>query len=278
MPASEAKGELAPGADGAADAASSVLVDIDGGVAEVTLNRPAKMNALDGAMLRRLHETLDEAATAGARALLIRGEGRAFCSGRDLAEADPLHEDGEAILRDNVNPLIAHVRGMQMPTIAAVQGACLGIGLGIALACDLVFAADDARIGSPFARIGAVLDSGSHAAFVARIGPHRALELIYTGRLLSGREAAEWGLVNRSVAGADLLRRTRELAATIARGPTAAFRESKQIVQLIADESPAFDEVLKAEAAAQGRASRTHDYQDGISAFQEKRTPKFTGS
>ena len=99
-----------------------------------------------------------------------------------------------------------------MPTIAAVHGACLGTGLGLALACDIVYAADDARIGSPFARIGAVLDSGAHAAFVSRVGPHRALELIYTGRLLSGREAAEWGLVNRSVAGADLVRRTRELA------------------------------------------------------------------
>ncbi len=109
--------------------------------------------------------------------------------------------------------------------IAAVQGACLGTGLGLALACDIVYAADDARIGSPFARIGAVLDSGAHAAFVSRVGPHRALELVYTGRLLSGREAEQWGLVNRSVAGADLLRRTRELAASIARGPTAAFLE-----------------------------------------------------
>jgi len=165
-----------------------------------------------------------------------------------------------------------------VPTIAAVHGACLGTGLGLALACDLVYAADDARIGSPFARIGAVLDSGAHAAFVARLGPHRALELIYTGRLLSGREAAEWGLVNRSVAGADLIRRTRELASTIARGPTAAFLESKRIVRRIMDAAPSFTELLAAEAAAQGRASRTHDYQDGIAAFQEKRKPAFTGS
>jgi len=158
-----------------------------------------------------------------------------------------------------------------------VHGACLGTGLGLALACDVMYAADDARIGSPFARIGAVLDSGAHAALVSRIGPHRTLELVYTGRLLSGREAAEWGLVNRSVAGADLVRRTREMARTIARGPTAAFLESKRLVGLIADSSPSPLELLAAEAAAQGRASRTHDYQDGITAFLEKRKPTFTG-
>ena len=172
---------------------------------------------------------------------------------------------------------MARMAGLAVPTIAAVHGACLGTGLGLALACDVVYAADDARIGSPFARIGAVLDSGAHAAFVSRVGPHRALELVYTGRLLSGREAAEWGLVNRSVAGADLVRRTREMAGTIAHGPTAAFLESKRIVRMIQDGSPSFADLLAAEAAAQGRASRTHDYQDGISAFQEKRKPAFTG-
>jgi len=255
----------------------TVLLTITAGVAELVLNRPDKMNAMNGVMLRELAEKLDSVEAGDARALLVRGEGRAFCSGRDLAGADPLHEDGEAILRDVFNPLIERVAGIAVPTIAAVHGACLGTGLGLALACDVIYAADDARIGSPFARIGAVLDSGAHAAFVARVGSHRALELVYTGRLLSGREAAEWGLVNRSVAGGDLVRRTRETAAAIARGPTAAFLESKRIVRSIADAGLSLSDVLAAEAAAQGRASRTHDYQDGIAAFQEKRKPSFTG-
>jgi 2-(1,2-epoxy-1,2-dihydrophenyl)acetyl-CoA isomerase len=254
-----------------------VQLTIDGGVAELVLNRPDKMNAMNLAMVHGITESLDAVEQAGARALLVRGEGRAFCSGRDLADADPLHEDGEAVLREVFNPLIERMAGIAVPTIAAVHGACLGTGLGLAMACDIVYAADDARIGSPFARIGAVLDSGAHAAFVSRVGPHRALELVYTGRLLSGREAAEWGLVNRSVAGADLVRRTREVAVSIARGPTAAFLESKRLVRAIADGAASFTEVLAAEAAAQGRASRTHDYQDGISAFQEKRKPSFTG-
>jgi 2-(1,2-epoxy-1,2-dihydrophenyl)acetyl-CoA isomerase len=259
------------------DNRATVRLTIVDGLAELVLDRPDKLNAVNNAMVGELMESLDAAEKGGARALLVRGEGRAFCSGRDLSEADPLHEDGEAILRDVLNPLIARMAAVAIPTIAAVHGACLGTGLGLALACDVLYAADDARIGSPFARIGAVLDSGAHAALVARVGPHRALELIYTGRLLSGREAAEWGLVNRSVAGADLVRRTREMAAAIAHGPTAAFLESKRIVRLIQDETPSFEGVLAAEAAAQGRASRTHDYQDGISAFQEKRKPAFTG-
>jgi 2-(1,2-epoxy-1,2-dihydrophenyl)acetyl-CoA isomerase len=261
----------------ASEGGGPVLLSIAGGVAELVLNRPEKMNAMNLAMVHDLAEGLEQAEAGGARALLVRGEGRAFCSGRDLADADPLHEDGEAILRDLFNPLIERMADIAVPTIAAVHGACLGTGLGLALACDIVYAADDARIGSPFARIGAVLDSGAHAALVSRAGAHRALELIYTGRLLSGREAAEWGLVNRSVAGADLVRRSRELATSIARGPTSAFLESKRLVRSIGDGSLTFSAVLAAEAAAQGRASRTHDYQDGIAAFQEKRSPTFTG-
>lgn len=260
------------------DNGATVILTVERGVAELVLNRPDKMNAMDDAMVGEVAGCLASMAAGDARALLLRGAGRAFCSGRDLAGADPGNEDGEAILRDTLNPLVAQLADLAMPTIAAVHGACLGAGLGLALACDVLYAADDARIGSPFARVGAVLDSGAHAAFVARVGPHRALELVYTGRLLSGREAAEWGLVNRSVAGADLVRRARELAAAIARGPTRAFLESKRIVRSIMDGATSFADVLAAEAAAQGRASRTHDYREGIGAFQEKRKPTFTGS
>ncbi|MBV9100928.1 MAG: enoyl-CoA hydratase/isomerase family protein [Candidatus Dormibacteraeota bacterium] len=257
---------------------STLRFAIDAGVAEIVLNRPDKMNAMNAAMVRELIAALESVESEGARACLVRGEGKAFCSGRDLSDADPLHEDGEQILREEFNPLMAAMAGVAVPTIAAVQGACLGTGLGLAMACDIVYAADDARVGSPFARIGAVLDSGAHRALVSRIGPHRTLELVYTGRLLSGREAAAWGLVNRSVAGGDLARRTRDLAASIARGPTSAFKESKAIVRRMLDAPMSFEDVLAAEAAAQGRASRTHDYQVGISAFLEKRRPSFTGS
>ena len=181
------------------------------------------------------------------------------------------------ILDQIVNPVIRRVADFPAPTFAAVHGPCLGIGLGLALACDVVYAADDAKIGSPFARIGAVLDSGAHSFFVQRLGSHRALELIYTGVMISGREAEAWGLINRSLARSILLERVRVVAASVAQGPTAAFLESKRIVRRIENEGLGLAEVLRSEAKAQGAASRTADYREGISAFQSKRSPRFVG-
>jgi enoyl-CoA hydratase/carnithine racemase len=257
---------------------ATVRLELDKAFAELVLDRPDKMNAVNEAMVADLHECMARLEEAGSRALVVRGEGRGFCAGRDLADADPANEDGEAILNDVLNPVVERLAGLEVPTFAAVHGPALGTGLGLALACDVVYVADDARIGSPFARIGAVLDSGAHDFLVRRIGPHRTLELVYTGRMLSGREAAEWGIVNRSVGRLDLLPRVRRIAHDVADGPTSAFVASKRIVKRISDEGLALAEVLRAEAAAQGAASRTHDYQDGIAAFQEKRAPRFTGT
>jgi enoyl-CoA hydratase/carnithine racemase len=255
-----------------------VIHTIDNDVCEIALARPDKLNALTLEMVEQLHATLLEAERHTVRALILRGEGRAFCSGRDLSGVDPATDDAERVLAEMVNPLIRRAREFPAPTFAAVQGACLGVGLGLALACDVVIAADDARIGSPFARIGAVLDSGGHAFFVERLGSHRALELIYTGRLLSGSEAASWNLVNRSVPTDDLLREVRQMAATVAQGPSVAFLTSKTLVRRVLDEHLTLEEVLSAEAAAQGAVSATADYREGFSAFQAKRQPRFIGA
>jgi 2-(1,2-epoxy-1,2-dihydrophenyl)acetyl-CoA isomerase len=255
----------------------SVDLAIADSVAEIVLNRPAKMNAFNDAMVAAMNERLSEAEAAQVRALIIRGEGPGFSAGRDLGDATPGNEDAETIVRTVFNPVIRRVAHFPAPSFAAVHGPCLGAGLGIALACDVVYIADDAKIGSPFARIGAVLDSGGHAFFVERLGGHRALELIYSGRLLSGTEAAAAGLVNRSMARDPLLSEVRKLAAQVAAGPTTAFMESKRIVRRILDEHLELDEILAAEARAQGVAGRTADYREGIKAFQEKRAPKFTG-
>ena len=154
----------------------SVDLTIESGVAEIVFNRPAKMNAFDDPMVAEMNARLVKAATAGVRALLIRGEGPAFSAGRDLAGAEPGKEDAETILKTVFNPVIQTIADFPAPTFAAVHGPCLGVGLGIALACDIVYVADDAKVGSPFARIGAVLDSGAHAFLVERIGAHRTLE------------------------------------------------------------------------------------------------------
>ena len=254
-----------------------VELSIRDDVGELVLNRPDKINALDEAMAAELSARLREAARAAVRALILRGEGPGFCAGRDLGTADPGNEDAEAILEHVFNPVVREIADFPAPTFAAVHGACLGVGLGLALACDVVYVSDDLRIGSPFVRIGAALDSGGHYFFVSRIGPHRALELIYTGHLLSGAEAAAWGLVNQCVPRAELLDKVRALAQGVAKGPTTALLESKRIVRMLAEEPLGLTEILRREAKAQGAASRTSDYREGITAFQQKRPPKFIG-
>ncbi len=255
----------------------SVNLSIDGALAEIALNRPDKLNAMREADVREIMVALDRAEEQHVRGLLMRGEGAGFCAGRDLSEADPGNEDGQQILETVVNPVIRRIATFPAPTFASIHGACLGLGLGLALACDLVFIADDAKIGSPFARIGAVLDSGGHSFFVSRLGTHRALELIYSGRLLSGAEAAAIGLVNQSLPVDAVLSHTRTLAAQVATGPTAAFMESKRLVRRIDEEGLGLFAVLKHEAISQGVAARTEDYKEGISAFIQKRQPKFSG-
>lgn len=247
-------------------------------IARLVLNRPEKLNAIDSSMAADLTEAIARVAYESPRVLLISGAGRGFCAGRDLNEVDPGDDDPQRVLEETFNPLCVAIRGLTMPTIAQVHGPALGVGFGVAMACDLVFAATTAKLGSPFARIGAVLDSGGHQYLVDRVGPHRALELIYTGRLLSGDEAAAMGLINAALPDDQLGDAVVRIAHQIAAGPTAAFSLSKQIVTRMQDEALDFDAILEAEAIAQGTAAASADYAEGISAFQQKRNPKFGGS
>ncbi len=247
-------------------------------IARLVLNRPEKLNAVNGKMAEDLLAAIARIASGSPRVLVMSGAGRGFCAGRDLDDAEPVDEDAEAVLSEIFNPLFLAIRGLPMPTIAQVHGPALGVGLGLAMACDIVYAAASAKVGSPFARIGAVLDSGGHRHLVDRVGPHRALELIYTGQLISGVEAAEMGLANRAFPDEELAAAVDDVAGQIAKGPTAAFALSKQLVQRLEDAAMPFDALLAAEAAAQGAASGTADYREGITAFQQKRRPTFTGS
>lgn len=251
----------------------TVLYAKNGAVAEIAFNRPEKKNSLRPEDLALLSRHLDSAVASGARCLIVRGEGGSFSAGRDIAGADPATDDNEGVLKRVINPVVRRLRELPLPTIAAVEGPCLGIGFGLAFACDIVLAADDAVLGSPFRNIGCILDCGGHYVMAQRIGAHRAFELIYTGRLISGREAAGLGLVNRSVGAADLLGEARRMAAQIADGPTEAFRISKRLLLKAAD----FDTVLELEAEGQAEALRTADGVEGFKAFQEKRRPKFQG-
>ena len=252
-------------------------LDISDGLAEITLNVPAKLNSLDATGLAELGNAYREAADAGVRALLLRGEGRAFCAGRDISEVDAANDDGTAFLRDEVTPVLKAMAEFPAPTFAAAQGACLGIGLGLLLATDVVYVAENAKFGSPFAALGAALDSGGHALFFERLGAHRALDLIYTGELMSGADAVASGLFSRSVPEDELLEFTRGKARAAASGATQAFLASKRMIAQLRDDRVGLWASVEAENIAQGELGRTSDYAEGFRAFQEKRKPTFTG-
>ncbi|MHA7279476.1 enoyl-CoA hydratase/isomerase family protein [Arthrobacter sp. MDT2-2] len=250
---------------------------IHGPVAEVVLNAPDRMNSLDEAALGELGDAYGEAERAGVRALILRGEGRGFCAGRNISAVDPAVDDAYGFLATKVTPLLRAMSSFPAPTFAAVQGACLGLGLGLAIATDVVYVADTAKIGSPFARLGATLDSGGHALFTERLGAHRALDLIYTGDLMSGAEAVRSGLFSRSLAADELLEFTRARAAAVADGPTQAFLASRELVAQIRDQRLGLWESLEHENRVQGQLCGSADYAEGFAAFQQKRTPRFTG-
>ena len=247
------------------------------GVATIVLNAPAKLNALDETALRDLVRAYDDAEAEGVRALVLRGEGRAFCAGRDISGVDPRDDDVIGYLGGLVTPLLQRMSRFPWPTFAGAHGACLGVGLGLLIATDVVYVAEGAKIGSPFAALGATLDSGGHALFLERLGAHKALDLIYTGRLMSGTEAVTSGLFSRVFPDDEVVAATTAAAATAAQGATAAFLASKRLIARIRDERLALWESIDIENAAQAALCDTDDYREGFAAFQEKRKPEFRG-
>lgn len=252
-----------------------IQLHIESGVAEIVLDAPEKLNALSLDGLQELDAAYAEAEAADARALVLRGEGRGFCAGRDIAGVDPATDDVGAYL-GAVEALMRRMAAFPAPTFAAVQGACLGVGLGLAIATDVVYVAESAKVGSPFANLGALLDAGGHALLYERLGAHRALDLIYTGELLTGAEAVTAGLFSRAVPADELLAFTRERAARAAAGPTQAFLASKRLIDELRDER--LWRVVAAETRGQSALRETADYAEGFAAFQQKRPPHFTGA
>ncbi len=185
-------------------------------IATVVLNAPDRLNALDETGLRELGAAYDRAQSAGVRALVLRGEGRAFCAGRDISAVDPATDDVPGYLDGLLAPLLRRMAAFPAPTFAAAHGACLGVGLGLLIATDVVYVADTAKIGSPFAGLGATLDSGGHALFAERLGAHKTLDLIYTGRLMTGAEAVQSGLFSRVLAADEVLPAIQDAAARAA--------------------------------------------------------------
>lgn len=246
-------------------------------VAHVVLNAPEKRNALDPTALHELGAAYDEAEAAGVRALLLRGEGPGFCAGRDIAGVDAATDDVAGYLDGLVTPLLKKMSAFPAPTFAAAHGACLGVGLGLLIATDVVYVADTAKIGSPFAALGATLDSGGHALFYERLGAHKTLDLIYTGRLMSGAEAVQSGLFSQIFPADEIAAATEAAASRAAAGATQAFLASKRLVARLRDERLALWDAVAVENVEQVRLRDTTDYREGFAAFQQKRRPDFTG-
>lgn len=251
-----------------------------GPVAEIVLDGAASRNALDAealdALLDHVEALLPLIDEGTVRALILRGEGTVFCSGRDIAGVDVETDDAYEFLNSDFWPVFDTIRSLEIPVIAAVQGAALGLGYGLAAAADVIYAAEDAKFGSPFAAIGAILDSGAHAVFVDRLGYHRTMDLILTGDFMTGTEAAATGVVSRAVPAGELLDFARQKAAKMAAGPAETFRMEKYFTQNLADERTRLAQVWDTEAFMQERARTSDDYREGFTAFQERRKPKFS--
>jgi 2-(1,2-epoxy-1,2-dihydrophenyl)acetyl-CoA isomerase len=259
----------------AQEAPATIRQEVADGVATLTLNRPESLNALNSQMRRELLAALKAIGRDDAvRAVILTGEGRGFCSGADLRGGSG-ERDFRTVLEREYNPLIRAVRELPKPVIAAVNGVAAGAGVSLALACDLVYAAEEASFIQAFVRIGLVPDSGSTRALVRTLGRYRAAQLIFTGEPLSAVEAHAAGLVNVMLPGAEVMDAARDAAARLAQAPTTAISYAKR--QINAAEDATLEQSLALEAQLQELAGRTEDHAEGVAAFAEKREPRFVG-
>jgi 2-(1,2-epoxy-1,2-dihydrophenyl)acetyl-CoA isomerase len=259
-----------------------VLFEVADSVGWITLNRPKAYNALNRELAAQLLDALircdeDEAV----RAVVITGKGPSFCSGGDIKQMMTAAEsDGHAgaflkTLTVNLHEAIATMAHMSKPVIMAVNGAAAGAGFSLAIAGDLVLAADNARFTVAYTAIGLAPDGSSTFTLPRLIGPKRAFELIYTNQVLSASEAEELGLVNQVFPAAQFSDQVREFAIGIAKGPTAALGYAKKLLTLSAQSS--LETQMEHERRAIAACGRTADFREGADAFFAKRPPKFQG-
>ncbi|MFE6995036.1 enoyl-CoA hydratase/isomerase family protein [Microbacterium sp. NPDC057659] len=255
-----------------------VLLERDGAVAVITLNRPEGRNALNVALKTALVAAVgDVAADETVRAVVLEANGPTFCVGQDLAEhATQLASGGGAAaaistVRDHYSPLVRGLMTMPKPVVVAVEGACVGAGLGLAMASDLRVFGPGAKLGTAFTGIGLTFDTGLSYTLPRSIGEARARELILLPRMFGPQEAIAWGITGEIVD--DPRARAREIAGLLAQGPTTAYGESKRLLV----DAEALEAALEAEAVSQERSGSTQDHSDAVEAFLARRPPVFTG-
>lgn len=251
----------------------------EGDVAILTLNDPATLNAVTVQTIEEIACALDET-SGSARAMVLTGAGRGFCSGANLSagmgdrKADGPYDSG-AILESHINPLMLKLRDLPIPLVSAVKGSAAGVGCSLALAADLVVCGESAFFLQAFARIGLVPDGGSSWLLARSLGRARAMEMMLLGERIPAARALEWGMINRVVPDDEVVPAALDLAQALAKGPTKALAMIRRMAWSAADAS--FEEAMATERNNQRIAGQTKDHREGVMAFLSKRPATFTG-
>lgn len=257
----------------------SIQFDCAGGIARLTLNQPKRLNSLDGNMSLEIIAALAQVANdPEVRVLLITGSGRGFCAGANLTSLSPdgsVPDLGE-VLEDHYNPIVETLRGLQVPVLCAVNGVAAGAGANFALACDVVIATRSASFLQAFAKVGLLPDMGGTWFLPQLVGPARAMALSLLAEPISAEQAEQWGMIWRCVDDDQFATATEELLQRLALAPPQAALRTKKAIHAAA--SNTLTEQLALERDYQRELGRTADFLEGVSAFIEKRTPRFSGN
>ncbi|HCX31206.1 MAG TPA: 2-(1,2-epoxy-1,2-dihydrophenyl)acetyl-CoA isomerase [Blastocatellia bacterium] len=259
----------------------TVQLEMRDAVGVITLNRPETLNALTTKVGQDFQAAVAEGRQLGARAVILTGAGRAFCAGGDLREMQMIAQrDGkvEAFFDEPLrllNECILLIRRTPLPFIAAVNGAASGGGCNLALACDLVIAGESARFNQAFVKIGLSPDCGGTFILPRLVGWKRATELMMTGEITTAARALEMGMINAVVPDGELLAQAMAVAEKLAQAPTAAIGKIKELLEASATND--YGGQLELERKAQIQSGLTRDFREGVTAFIEKRPPKFVG-